>query len=143
MHDLLTNEPEPLVAIISGDPGFHRLLHPVLCHVVVVVCDCGQTISLTQPQVVFGCGDGGIFLPTIFLDSSLFPDSEQYNLSKRDQLAKDKPDINHLDIGSGGQLLIDTDEDCGQHQHGRQVHTQGSFKKHGLEECGGIGDRDQ
>ena len=35
--------------------------------------------------------------------------SGQYDLNKGNQLASDQPDINHADIGGGGELLHDTE----------------------------------
>ena len=48
---------------------------------------------------------------------------EDDDLSKRNHLAEDEPDVNHLDVGGGGQALHLADEDGGHHQHGGQVHT--------------------
>ena len=49
-------------------------------------------------------------------------------------------DVDHLDVRGGGQALHLADEDGGHHQHGRQVHTQGSLEEEGLEEGGSKGD---
>ena len=38
------------------------------------------------------------------------------------ELRHNKPDVHHLDVGGGGQLLHDRDEDGGEHQHVGQVH---------------------
>ena len=62
------------------------------------------------------------------------------HLSKGDELAEDKPEVNHLGIGGEGQLLHHAGEDCRHHQHVGQVHCQGSLKEVGLEEGGGKGD---
>ena len=58
-------------------------------------------------------------------------------------MAKDQPDVNHLDVRGGGQALHLAHEDGGHHQHGGQVHTQGCLKEERLEEGGGKGDRCQ
>ena len=55
-------------------------------------------------------------------------------------MAKDQPDVDHLDVRGGGQALHLADEDGGRYQHGGQVHAQGCLKEEGLEEGGGIGD---
>ena len=73
------------------------------------------------------------------LSSLIFHSSEQDNLNKRIDLAKDQPDVNHLDVRSGGQALHLAHEDSGHHQHGGQVHTQGCLKEEWLEESSGIG----
>ena len=39
------------------------------------------------------------------------------HLGKGDKLAEDKPDINHLDVGSFWQVVGDINEHGGQHQH--------------------------
>ena len=50
--------------------------------------------------------------------------SEKNDLGEGNHLAKDEPDVNHLDVGGGGQALHLADEDGGHHQHRCQVHTQ-------------------
>ena len=62
------------------------------------------------------------------------------HLSKGDELAEDKPEVNHLGIGGEGKFLHDADEDGRHHQHVGQVHAKGSFKEERLEEGGGKGD---
>ena len=69
--------------------------------------------------------------------------SEEYNLSKGNHLADDKPDVDHLDVRGGRQALHLADEDGGHHQHSGQVHTQGRLKEERLEEGGGKSDRSQ
>ena len=48
---------------------------------------------------------------------------------KWNHLAMDKPDVNHPDVGGGGQALHLVDEDGGHRQHCGQGHTQGCLKK--------------
>ena len=83
----------------------------------------------------------------IFADSFSVPEilhcSEKHHLNKGQKLAKNKPAVNHSDFWGGGQALHLADEDCGHHQHGRQVHAQGSLEEEGLEEGGGKGDCQQ
>ena len=62
------------------------------------------------------------------------------HLGKGDELAEDKPEVNHLWIGGGGQSFHHTCKDRRHHQHICQVHCQGSLKEVGLEEGGGKGD---
>ena len=44
------------------------------------------------------------------------------HLSKRDELAEDQPEVDHLGVGGEGQLLHHACEDCRHHQHVGQVH---------------------
>ena len=69
-----------------------------------------------------------IDLPGLADPEDVHPSIEQ-NLCKGDQLDKYEPNINHLDIGGGWQALGHTDEQCGQHQEGGQVHCHCSFEK--------------
>ena len=62
------------------------------------------------------------------------------HLGEGNQLAENKPDVNHFEVGGEGQLLHHAREDRRHHQHVRQVHRQGSLKEEGLEEGGGKGD---
>ena len=50
--------------------------------------------------------------------------SPQDNFSEGDNQTEDQPDINHLDVRGGGQLLDLAGEDGGDHQHDGQVHRQ-------------------
>ena len=68
---------------------------------------------------------------------------EEDDLSKGNHLAENEPDVDHLDVGGGGQALHLADEDRRHHQHGRQVHAQGGLKEEGLEEGGGECDSQQ
>ena len=65
------------------------------------------------------------------------------HLCEGDQLAKDKPEVNHFWVGGEGQFLHHTCEDGRHHQHVRQVHRQGSLEEERLEEGGGKGDCSQ
>ena len=69
--------------------------------------------------------------------------SEKNDLGEGNHLAKDEPDVNHLDVGGGGQALHLANEDGGHDQHGGQVHAQGCLKEERLEEGGGKGDCSQ
>ena len=56
------------------------------------------------------------------------------HLNEGHELADQEPDVEQLEVGGGGQDLPHVDDDRGQHQHGGQVHTQGSFKEGWFEE---------
>ena len=60
------------------------------------------------------------------------------NLCKRNKLSKDEPDVDHLDIGGGGQRLGHADEEGGQHQQRGQVHRHHRLKEEWFEEVGSI-----
>ena len=62
------------------------------------------------------------------------------HLRKGNKLAEDKPVVDHLQVGGGGQPLHHTDEDGRHHQHVGQVHCQSGFEVDRLEEGGGKGD---
>ena len=61
-----------------------------------------------------------------------------YCLSKGNQLSEDKPDVDHLDIGGGGQRLGHADEEGGQDQQRGQVHRHQGLKEEWLEEVCGV-----
>ena len=48
---------------------------------------------------------------------------------KRHQQVEDQPDVNHLHVGSGGEVVAHADKHRRQHQHGRQIHRHNSFKE--------------
>ena len=75
--------------------------------------------------------------------SVVFHRSEENNLNERNHLAEDEPDVNHLDVRSGGQALHLADEDGGHQQHSSQIDTQSRLKEERLEEGGGKGDCSQ
>ena len=54
--------------------------------------------------------------------SEVFHRSLEDDLRQGNQLAEDEPVVDHLGVGGGGQALHLADEDCGYHQHRRQVH---------------------
>ena len=55
------------------------------------------------------------------------------NLCKGNKLSKNEPNVNHLDIGGGGQRLGHADEEGGQHQQRGQVHCYLRLEEEGLE----------
>ena len=60
------------------------------------------------------------------------------HLNEGNKLTDQEPDVEQLEVGGGWEDLPHVDDDCGQHQHGGQVHTQGSFKEGWFEEHEGI-----
>ena len=60
------------------------------------------------------------------------------HLNEGNKLTDQEPDVEQLEVGGGWQDLPHVDDDRGQHQHGGQVHTQGSFKEGWFEEHEGI-----
>ena len=56
------------------------------------------------------------------------------NLKERNNLGKDEPDVNHLDIGGGRKASRDTYEEGCKDKEGSEVHTDNSFKEEGFEE---------
>ena len=76
-------------------------------------------------------------LPIFFHASDIFLGGEKHDFSKRNQLADYQPNVNHLHVRGGWQALHLADEDGRHHQHGGEVHTQGSLEEERFEECGG------
>ena len=74
----------------------------------------------------------------IFINSEGVHPRMKKNLQKRNQLCKDKPDINHLDISSGGKALRHTDEESGQDKEWSKVDCDNSLKKEVFEEVCGV-----
>ena len=56
-------------------------------------------------------------------------DRQQDYLDEGDQLAANQPDVNHLDVGRGGQLVHEVGEDGCHHQHCGQVHRDSGLKR--------------
>ena len=69
--------------------------------------------------------------------------SSQDDLKEGDNQAEDQPDVDHLHVRGGGQLLYLAGEDGGHHQHDGQVHGDGVTKEVFVEEDGGEGDEEQ
>ena len=65
------------------------------------------------------------------------------HLNEGHKLADQEPDVEQLEVGGGWEDLPHVDDDGGQHQHGGQVHTQGSFKEGWFEELEGIVGKNQ
>ena len=57
-----------------------------------------------------------LYLPLLPL-SDPFHGREETDMNEECELGHNEPDIHHLDVGGGGQLLHDRDEDGGEHQH--------------------------
>ena len=65
------------------------------------------------------------------------------NFKEGDNQAEDQPDVNHLHVRGGGQLLYLAGEDGGHHQHDGQVHSNSIAKQVFIKEDGGEGDEEQ
>ena len=52
-------------------------------------------------------------------------DSSQDDFEEGDDQTEDQPDVDHLHVRGGGQLLDLAGEDGGHHQHDGQVHING------------------
>ena len=52
-------------------------------------------------------------------------DSSQDDFEEGDDQTEDQPDVDHLHVRGGGQLLYLAGEDRGHHQHDGQVHSDG------------------
>ena len=69
--------------------------------------------------------------------------SPEDDFKEGDNQAEDQPDVDHLHVRSGGQLLYLAGEDGGHHQHDGQVHRNGIGKQVFVKEDGGEGDEEQ
>ena len=73
---------------------------------------------------------------------TLDPCSED-DFKEWDNQAEDQPDVDHLHVRGGGQLLYLACEDGGHHQHYGQVHGNDITKEVFVKEDGGEGDEEQ
>ena len=69
--------------------------------------------------------------------------SSEDDFKEGDNQAEDQPDVNHLHVRGGGQLLYLAGEDGGHHQHDGQVHSNGIAKQVFVKEDGDKGDEEQ
>ena len=69
--------------------------------------------------------------------------SSKDDIKERHNQTEDEPDVNHLCVRSGGQLLYLAGEDGGHHQHDGQVHSDGVTKKMFVKEYGHEADEKQ
>ena len=60
--------------------------------------------------------------------------SSEDDFKEGDNQAEDQPDVDHLHVRGGGQLLYLAGEDGGHHQHDSQVHSNGIAKKISVKE---------
>ena len=67
----------------------------------------------------------------------------QDDLKEGDHQTADQPDIDHLHVRGGGQLLYLAGEDGGHHQHDGQVYGNGVAKEVFVKKDGGVGDEKQ
>ena len=65
------------------------------------------------------------------------------HLGEGDHQAEDQPQVDHLHVRGGGQLLYLAREDGGHHQHDGQVYSYGIAEEVFVEEDGGVGDEEQ
>ena len=72
-----------------------------------------------------------------------FDRSSQDDLKEGDHQTADQPDVDHLHVRGGGQLLYLAGEDSGHHQHDGQVHGNSVAKEIFVKEDGGEGDEEQ
>ena len=68
--------------------------------------------------------------------------SSQDDIKERHNQTEDEPDVNHLCVRSGGQLLYLAGEDGGHHQHNGQVYSNGIAEQVFVKEDGGEGDEE-
>ena len=77
-------------------------------------------------------------------NSHLVNKSVEKNFKERNELSKDEPNINHLNISSGGEAARHADEEGGENQEGSEIDTDHSFKEERFEVvCGVNYDQDQ
>ena len=74
----------------------------------------------------------------------IIADDRNDYLNKRNKLCKDEPVLNPLDVGGGGQLVEDADQQGGDGQHHGQVHGDGGVEElWQLEEDGDVAEDNQ
>ena len=72
-----------------------------------------------------------------------FDGSSKDDFKEGDNQAEDKPDVNHLHVRGGRQLLYLAGEDGGHHQHDGQIHGDDIAKEVFVEEGADEGDEEQ
>ena len=72
-----------------------------------------------------------------------FDRSSQDDLKEGDHQTGDQPDVDHLHVRGGGQLLYLAGEDGGHHQHDGQVHSNVISKEVFVKEGGGEADEEE
>ena len=71
-------------------------------------------------------------------------DRYEEGIGEWNQLSKDQPELNPLDVGGGGQLVEDADQQGGDGQHHGQVHGDGGVEElWQLEEDGDVAEDNQ
>ena len=76
----------------------------------------------------------------LYLQSETVHVGVELHLNKWDHQGEDQVYIYHLDVGGGWQAVAHIDEECGQHQHGGQVHCHRRLEEERFEEGGGVAD---
>ena len=69
--------------------------------------------------------------------------SSEDDFKEGDNQAEDQPDVNHLHVRGGGQLLYLAGEDGRHHQHNGQVDCKRIAKHVSFKEGGGVGDEEK
>ena len=80
--------------------------------------------------------------PLLSFHSHGVHESVENDLGKGNELAKDEPDVHHLDVGGGRETASHTDEQCGEDKEGGEVDRDNGFKEKLLEKVGAV-DNDQ
>ena len=84
-----------------------------------------------------------LFTSVLLLHQPL-DDSDKESLGEWDHLSKDQPVLDPLEVGGGGQLVEDADQQGGDRQHHREVHRDGGVEElRQLEEGGDVAEDDQ
>ena len=82
----------------------------------------------------------GFIIKLSYIQSETVHVGLEQHLHKWDHQGEDEIDIYHLDVGGGWQAVAHIDEECGQHQHGGQVHRHCGLEEERFEEGGGVAD---
>ena len=86
---------------------------------------------------------GALFFTDVTAAAQTLDCCSQDDLKEGDHQTGDQPDVDHLHVRCGGQLLYLAGEDGCHHQHDGQVHGNGVAKEVFVEEDGGEGDEEQ
>ena len=120
----------------------------VLCGI-CVLCNLSRSHlqSLSNPGLQnFSRGNSAVGIPC-FTDVAAAAQtlncSSEDDLKEGDNQAEDQPDVNHLHVRGGGQLLYLAGEDGGHHQHNGQVDLSCITKELLVKEDGGKADEKQ
>ena len=148
---VLTCKPDTGFLLFLWFPGFHwnlRNLRLGLSSDVIQARDVAVIFTFTLLDIPWGSLVHTTAITRLLLTSAVpltpgFGECEKDDLDEWDQLAANEPDIDHLDVGSGGKSLHHSDEDGGEYQHCGQVDTKGRLKEVWFEEGGCPGDQNK